>query len=113
MGEISAVTAVVHRDRADRCLAQTNTVAKRKLSEQSPQARVTVVMEASVPVAARTSTLPPNASDSWTGAGDGTSWNNASNWNNGVPNSSTVDVTIGTATAAVNEVEAVFSVLVI
>jgi hypothetical protein len=47
--------------------------------------------------------LPPNTSDSWTGGGDGTSWNSASNWNNGIPNSSTVDVTIGTPTAAVND----------
>src|ERR1700688_57772 len=46
---------------------------------------------------------PPNTTDSWTGGGDGTSWNNASNWNNGIPNSSTVDVTIGTATASVND----------
>src|SRR5260370_6117351 len=46
---------------------------------------------------------PPNTSDSWTGLGDGTSWNNASNWSAGVPNSSTVDVTIGTTTAAVND----------
>src|SRR5712671_2750196 len=46
---------------------------------------------------------PPNTTDSWTGLGDGTSWSNASNWNSGVPNSSTVDVTIGTTTATVNE----------
>src|ERR1700704_4382265 len=46
---------------------------------------------------------PPNTSDSWTGSGDGTSWNNAANWNNGVPNSNTVDVTIGTTTASVND----------
>ena len=47
--------------------------------------------------------LPANTTDSWTGSGDGTSWNNASNWSAGVPNSSTVDVTIGTTTAAVND----------
>src|SRR5712671_6677239 len=46
---------------------------------------------------------PPNTADSWTGGGDGLSWNNAGNWNNGVPNSSTVDVTIGTTTASVND----------
>jgi fibronectin-binding autotransporter adhesin len=46
---------------------------------------------------------PPNTTDSWTGAGDGTSWNNAGNWNSGIPNSSTVDVTIGTTTATVND----------
>jgi hypothetical protein len=53
--------------------------------------------------AAATPAPPPNTADSWTGGGDGTSWNNASNWNNGIPNSSTVDVTIGTATASVND----------
>src|SRR5579863_2763731 len=37
---------------------------------------------------------PQDSSDSWTGGGDGTSWNNASNWSAGVPNGSTVDVTI-------------------
>ena len=52
---------------------------------------------------AKTAVAPPNTTDSWTGGGDGTSWNNASNWNNGIPNSTTVDVTIGTATAAVND----------
>src|SRR5712671_1867992 len=46
---------------------------------------------------------PPNTTDSWTGLGDGTSWSNASNWNSGVPNSSTVDVIIGTTTATVND----------
>src|SRR6267154_21519 len=45
--------------------------------------------------------LPANTTDSWTGAGDGSSWNNAGNWSAGVPNSSTVDVTIGTTTANV------------
>ena len=44
---------------------------------------------------------PPNTTDSWTGLGDGTSWSNASNWNSGVPNSSTTDVIIGTTTANV------------
>jgi hypothetical protein len=57
-----------------------------------------------VPVRAGISSVrPPNTSDSWTGSGDGTSWNNAANWNSGVPNSSTVDVTIGTTTASVND----------
>jgi hypothetical protein len=45
---------------------------------------------------------PPNTSDSWTGGGDGTSWSDASNWSAGVPNSGTIDVTIGTTTANVN-----------
>jgi hypothetical protein len=46
---------------------------------------------------------PPNTSDSWTGSGDGTSWNNAANWNNGVPNSSTVDGTlVGNGTTGIS-----------
>ncbi|PIO48662.1 MAG: hypothetical protein CMR00_04105 [[Chlorobium] sp. 445] len=33
------------------------------------------------------------SSYTWTGGGDGTSWNNSNNWNpNGVPNGTTVDV---------------------
>ncbi|MCU1302918.1 MAG: tandem-95 repeat protein [Candidatus Sulfotelmatobacter sp.] len=65
--------------------------------------RKVILAPAPAHLSAKSSSQPPNTSDSWTGGGDGTSWNNAANWSAGVPNSSTVDVTIGTTTAAVSD----------
>src|SRR6266851_3190111 len=87
---------------ANLTFAQSRSNAKRQLSERPLSS--TAALTAAAPVHLATSAVkPPNTSDSWTGGGDGTSWNNAANWSAGVPNSSTVDVTIGTATAAVND----------
>jgi CO dehydrogenase/acetyl-CoA synthase beta subunit len=83
--------------------AQARLVSSRtRVTKQSLSRKLKSVLDPSPNIGARP-IQPPNTSDSWTGGGDGTSWNNASNWNNGIPNSSTVDVTIGTATAAVND----------
>jgi len=89
---------------ASLAFAQTRRVSKRKLqNHQLVLSHAPIAATASVRIAAKNNVAPPNTSDSWTGLGDGTSWNNASNWSAGVPNSSTVDVTIGTTTAAVND----------
>src|ERR1700730_15769846 len=74
--------------------AQSRSNAKRQLSRHPLSSAAALTASAA---------KPPNTSDSWTGSGDGTSWNNAANWNAGVPNGSTVDVTIGTTTANVND----------
>jgi len=83
--------------------AQSRSNAKRQLSERPLSSAAALTAAAPAHLATSTVKLPPNTSDSWTGGGDGTSWNNASNWNSGVPNSSTVDVIIGTTTATVND----------
>src|SRR3981081_835127 len=82
--------------------AQSRSNAKRRLSKRPLSSTAALTAAAPLRLAA-SAVRPPNTSDSWTGGGDGTSWNSATNWNNGVPNSSTVDVTIGTTTAAVND----------
>src|SRR5260370_10816185 len=89
---------------ANLAFAQTRGVSRPKLhNHQLVLSHPPMAATASMRVAAKNKAAPPNTSDSWTGLGDGTSWNNASNWSAGVPNSSTVDVTIGTTTAAVND----------
>jgi len=89
---------------ANLAFAQARRVSRRKLhNHQLVLSHPPMAATASVRIAAQNKAAPPNTADSWTGLGDGTSWNNASNWNAGVPNSSTVDVTIGTTTAAVND----------
>jgi fibronectin-binding autotransporter adhesin len=80
--------------------AQNRSNAKRQLPERPLLSTPALTAVAPVHLAAR-AVNPPNTSDSWTGSGDGTHWSNAGNWSAGVPNSSTVDVTIGTTTASV------------
>src|SRR6266851_1896625 len=87
---------------ANLSFAQSRSNAKRRLSERPLSS--TVALRAAAPVhLAASAVKPPNTSDSWTGSGDGTSWNQGTNWSAGVPNSGTVDVTIGTTTASVND----------
>src|SRR5258708_39219492 len=87
---------------ANLTFAQSRSNAKRQLSERPLSS--TAALTAAPPVHLATSTVkPPNTSDSWTGGGDGTSWNNAANWSAGIPNGSTENGTIGTTTASVND----------
>src|SRR5260370_6386708 len=89
---------------ANLLFAQTHGVSRPKLhNHQLVLSHSPMAATASARIAAKNQAAPPNTSDSWTGLGDGSSWNNASNWSAGVPNSSTVDVTIGTTTAAVDD----------
>src|SRR5260370_3252648 len=89
---------------ANLLFAQTRGVSRPKLRNyQLVLNHPPMAATASARIAARNKPAPPNTSDSWTGLGDGTSWNNASNWSAGVPNSSTVDVTIGTTTPSAND----------
>src|SRR5690348_13488778 len=85
--------------------AQARLVSSRDASSRNHRAALSPLSKRTVNLAparaAAVTPTQPNTSDSWTGGGDGTSWNNAANWNNGIPNSSTVDVTIGTTTASV------------
>ena len=72
--------------------------SKVRLSQKAAVSRSAVAGASAQPRVA-----PPDTTDTWTGAGDGTSWNQATNWSSGEPNGSTVDVVIGTTTASVNE----------
>jgi hypothetical protein len=88
---------------ASLAFAQTRGVSKRKLSNdhlplsERPLAGVTAAG------AAKPNAPPPTTTAAWTGSGGDNNWGTSTNWNpNGVPNSSTVLVTIGTTTAHVN-----------
>src|ERR1700732_4767976 len=87
---------------ANLTFAQSRSNAKRQLSRHPLSSAAALTAAAPVNLAA-SAAKPPNTSDSWTGSGDGIHWSNAGNWSAGVPNGSTIDVTIGTATAAVQD----------
>ena len=75
--------------------------SKRKLSQQSLLNGHPSMVSACQ--ATPNAPQPATTTETWTGAGGDNNWGTASNWSpNGVPNGSTVLVTIGTTTANVN-----------